>query len=335
MPRRRLPGVVLVLVSTLALLTPSGSASSPAAPPSGPVVDPDPSHTAARIVWPANRPMFSDDSPAPHVALNSTNPQPGFGHERDFVRIKMAGAPDSAYSARMGIQPRQRYTASVHFHNSGNASTSSSNTRVRLWFPSVVKGSAALEAVVGADNAQPAQVWASAVATLPGADDNVALRFIPDSAVLHIDGAADNATLGITELASGSGALVGCDKVDGVLPGGRCAGEVTVDFFTAQPDFTVDAWVSPAGRGDYRSEARVTPGEEVTVKMRYTNIGTVEQQDVILSLTQLPACTSVVPGTTYGANSVTESHWDLVDSDMTPAGLNVGNYQPDGGSVYL
>ena len=323
--------LALELIASCLLLRTVTPASSIEPIAAGPPTDPP--YAAKLTTWPPDRPMFTDELRSKDAALNSTNPVPGYGDERLFVRLRPAEAVDSPYRSTLRIEPRLRYTASIRFHNSGRSGTLASNTRVRLWFPAVVKGSAALQAVISSDTASPPEVWSSAVATLPTAKDNIALRYIPDSAWLHADGFADRVPIDMNSLASGDGALVGCHRLDGLLPGG-CSGEVTFDFVAAQPAFTIEGWLAAAGSKEFSDEAAVKPGGEVTVKARYLNTGTVEQDNVVIAISRPPGCASVVPGTTYAANSFTGGHWTLTNDDMKPSGLNYGNYSP-GGGVYV
>ncbi|HTI78390.1 MAG TPA: hypothetical protein VL634_25530 [Mycobacterium sp.] len=275
--------------------------------------------------------MFAPNEIVDHVALNSTNPDSGYGDDRDFVRVKPAGAPDSAYTSKPNIVPDQRYTAAIHFHNSGDPSTSALNARVRLEFPSTIKGSAPLQAAVAADNADPPEVWGRALATLPSPDVNVVLRFDASSAVMHADGLPGPTPLDFAALTT-TGAPIGCSQPDGMLPGG-CAGDVTVDFVTDHPDFTVAAWVAPAGKRNYSSEASIRPQSDVTVKVEFLNIGTLDQDDVVLAVPQLPACVSIVPGTTYLFTEDTRA-WTKTDQDVGEEGIKIGNYRP-GANAFL
>ena len=172
--------------------------------------------------------------------------------------------------------------------------------------------------------------------TLPRADDSVALRVVPGTAVLHTIGKANSISLDTDALFGEKGVLVGCDTLDGRVTDAReCEGWVTVDFITAQPRFTVEGWVATPGMTDYAINKDVRPGDVLSVKMEYKNIGNVRQNNVVLKIGSLPRCSSVVPGSTVVATSLTDGKWtkisDGIDIDHP---INVGSYGPNG-NVYV
>jgi len=325
----------LVLCVTLATFTPASTTNMPpdALPEHGPIEDPDPARVDVLplVYWP-DRPMFTADAPARYAVLNSTiGPNED---DRFFVWIAPAGDGNQVSTRQLEIHPGQRITMAIAFSNSGDTSTVATNTRMLLQWDAVTKGSSALQAIISSDNARPARVMSSATVRLPKGIPGVALRAVPDSAELHVEGRPDT-PLSVNDLATGGGALIGCGGRDGVVVGRRCRGVVTIDLFASYPDFIVDAWLSKAAPIDYRNEVRVRPGSDVIVKMMYQNTGTVEQDNVVLAVDRLPPALSIVPGTTYMANSKTEGKWNLVNSDMTTGGINAGNYAPSGGNVYV
>ncbi|GFG66973.1 hypothetical protein MKUB_44630 [Mycobacterium kubicae] len=276
-------------------------------------------------------------TPSEYVTLNSITDNPDMGDERNFFRFKAADDPNAYFSNRIRIAPDHRYTAEVFFENSASPGLASAiDTRVQVLLPSTVKGSAAGSAFVRASNASPPAVWQSSILTLPGPDDAVAIRFVPGTAILHSQGKSNGRQIDIGELVSDSGALVGCDELDGVVPSeSRCEGWLTVDFVTDQPRFTVGAWLAAAGSSEYGGNRDIKPGETVTVKMTYENTGTVEQDNVLMTLLSLPRCATVVPGTTWFAADTTDGKWQRSSEDIGPNHpLNVGNYNPHA-NVYI
>jgi hypothetical protein len=327
--------VVLIVDVVMASALAASHYHNPRTTPQTPVADPDPPWEV-KGGWGPARTTFTMRAPSPYVTLNSITDNPASGDERNFFGVKPAGAPAAAFTNR--IFGKGRYTASIFFENSAAPGLpAATNVHVSMLFPADFTGSGRLNGIVKADNASPAVIWDAAVLTLPKADDAVALRVVPNSAVLHTGGRANGTAIDVGQLFSENGALVGCDRLDGVVSSeSRCEGWVTADFVTVYPDFTVQAWLGTPGHSDdYGGDKTIKPGETVTVKMTYTNTGTVDQDNVVLDLLTRPVCSSVVPGSTWIANSVTDGRWVKLSHDIDVGHpLNVGAYAPDG-NVYL
>jgi hypothetical protein len=298
------------------------------------VVDPDPPY-AVKAGWGPDRKTFTMNSPSPDVTLNAITDNPGWGDERNFFQVKSVGDPNAKYTKT--IREKGRYTALIFFENSAAPGRpAATNVRVSMQFPATVTGSGRLNGIVTAANASPPAVWDSVVLTLPNADDSVALRIVQGSAVLHTGGKSNGAAIDLDQLLSDQGALVGCDRLDGVVTGeGKCEGWVTADFVTAYPDFTVQAWLGTPHQNDFGGDKTIRPGDTLTVKMTYKNTGTVDQDNVVLDLASRPMCSTVIPGSTWISSSATDGHWLKIGDDIDVGHpLNVGDYGPDG-NVYL
>ena len=61
--------------------------------------------SAGALAWGPERPTYTIEKPADHVTFNSITNNPAYGDERNFVRIKEAGAPASAYSDDTKVEP--------------------------------------------------------------------------------------------------------------------------------------------------------------------------------------------------------------------------------------
>ncbi|MFC4126223.1 hypothetical protein [Nocardia rhizosphaerae] len=176
------------------------------------------------------------------------------------------------------------------------------------------------------------EVWDTVVLTLPTEKTGIALRFIPETAVLHTPGKANGRKLDIAELGT-DGALLGCDELDGELEGTACYRTVSFDFVADQPRFTAENWISDPDRNtEPKIRADVKPESVVTVKAKYKNTGSVQQNDVLFRFDALPRCTSLVPGSVEVATSATDGKWERVAS--TRQLLNLGAFAPDG-TAYL
>ncbi|WP_170067884.1 hypothetical protein [Lentzea guizhouensis] len=137
----------------------------------------------------------------------------------------------------------------------------------------------------------------------------------------------------VEELFSVPGALVGCDGPTGDVTGeDDCRGEVRFQFAVDQPDFTVTQLAASRGTTQYTSVRRMRTDEELDIKVKYKNTGTIQQDDVVIKHA-LPAELTYIPGTTSVANSSTSNKWQKIDSNaVVERGINLGSHAPDGAS---
>jgi len=292
---------------------------------------------AVTLAWgPASRPTFTYDKPAGHVTFNSMTNTPNYGDERNFVRVKEAGAANNTYTDSFDLTPGKAYTVMLYFHNNAASNLNDAahnhkgvahNTSARFQMPEVVKSgeSARLTGFVSADNAQPQTVWDEAYGNATKGD--VALRYVGGSAKIWSNGAVDGQSLSDNLFKQGT--HLGYDKLDGKLPGcNEYAGFVTFNFVVDQPNFEVAKLVSKAGENKFSDNVNVAAGSEVEYKIQYRNTGTT-QQDKVFIVDELPAGVSYVPGSTKFAASTTGGQLSSVKEDsIVSSGLNIGSFAP-------
>lgn len=302
-----------------------------------PIADPDPPYQA-KGGWGPPRDTFTMENPSPYVTLNSITDHPNAGDTRNFFSVKPAEDSNASFANSLRIAGMRRYTAALYFENSASpgVNVAATNTRVQMMFPSTITGSARIDGIIRADGASPPVVWDSAILTLPDANDSVALRVVPDSAMIHSSGRANGTAVAVEQLFSDSGVLVGCDTLDGTLTGERkCEGWVTVDFITAQPSFTIESWVAASGLPNFATNQKVRPGDTLSIKIEYRNTGNVTQNDVVMRIESLPRCGPVVQGSTVIANSTSDGKWVRVSDGIDESHpVNIGSYPP-GANAYL
>lgn len=331
--RRLLPLPVLVMVWMMIASCGVGeSLNEPAA-------EPDRPNYQVQGGWGPDRESFTVANPSPHVTFNSLTDNPAYGDERNFFRVKESDASSSEYTDDLHIEGMERLTAYIYFENSIDTGVDDGwtrNARLNLLFPSTITGSGRLTAVITADNATPTAVYDSVVLTLPTATTGVALRYVHDSATIYSGGRVNERRLDMSEL-GGDGALLGCDELDGRVSGeARCAGYVKFDFVVDQPRFTVDSSVGATEISPFGSSLTLKPGGTFVVRAEYKNTGSVRQDDVTVSVADLPRCVSIVPGSMQTATSKTDGRWvDVPDGDDVGRAHNMGSYSPRGGNFFL
>lgn len=294
---------------------------------------------AALFAWGPDRPTYTYDRPADHVTFNSMTGTENYGDERNFVRIKEATAPNSTYSDDIAMQPGKEYSVMVFFHNNAKTSLNSAendykgiakNTKMRVQMPATVKAGekARITGFISADNAQPQEIWDEAYGSV---SNNVALRYVPDSAVITSNGAVNGQKM--PETLYTTGAALGYDSLNGKLPGcNQYAGYVVFKVKVDQPNFEVNKTVSLKGKNDYKESVTTTAGSEVEYKIHYKNTGTTEQKDVVIK-DVLPAGVSYIAGTTQVSNGASSHQWKpTTDNEVTKGGLNIGNYAAGAGA---
>ena len=216
---------------------------------------------AGLYAWGPDRPTYTLENPADHVTFNSITNNAKHGDERNFVQIREAGT--GTYGEDVELTPGKEYEVYVFYHN--NASTTlndaehnyagiARNSQMRVQMPaSVAAGEKArITGFVSADNAQPKTVWDEAYATSTSNED-IALRYVEDSATITNLGATNGSTLS-SDLLKG-GVSLGFDELNGDLPGcNHYSGYVIFKFKAVQPGFEVTKQVSPAGQNNYNTK---------------------------------------------------------------------------------
>lgn len=290
---------------------------------------------AALLAWGPDRPTYTTAHPADHVTFNSITDNPAYGDERNFVRIKEATASSSTYTDNIALQPGKEYELYVYYHNNASETYNDAthnykgiakDVKLRMEMPAVVKAgqAASINGYISASNATPGTVYDDAKATTTS---DVALRYVPDSAVITNFGASNGSKLANTVMTTG--AALGFDALDGKIPGcNHFSGYVKLRIKAVQPDFEITKQVAKSGQATFGETVAVNPGEKVDYKIKYKNTGSVQQDNVTIK-DVLPAGMTHVAGTTHISNSATNNQWSKVDNDSIVAGgLNIGSYAP-------
>ncbi|WP_191296738.1 hypothetical protein [Lentzea cavernae] len=281
--------------------------------------------------WGPPRPMFTaSDRPAGAV-LNSVSDDPAAGDERSFLSVRTKDAEDWTTSGSLVLEPGGQYEASISVHNDARPGTgaASTETRVQAQLPATVDGRERISAVLTSGSAEPPSVWRSLV--LASSEHPVLIRIVPDSAVLRTGRLPQGLALSAEDLFSKRGVLIGCDGLTGNITGeDDCRAEVRFRFVADHPNFTITQRVAKRGSGNYEYTPRVTPADELDIKVKYENTGTIQQDDVVIRI-ELPSRFEPITGTTHVANSSTEGKWTRIDGDeVTRRGVNLGSYAVNG-----
>ena len=285
------------------------------------------------MAWGPERPTTSGETGADYITFNSITDNKKVGNERNFVRIREAGVGD--YVNEMQLQPGKQYEVMNYYHNNAKTSLNASGAGIakdvtlRTKMPSVVKPGerGTVSGIISSSNANPREVWDEAFVT---SNVDVALKYLAGSAKVTSNGPVNGQTLPDTVFSTG--ALLGYDSLNGVLPGcAEYSGFVVYKFRVDAPNFTVQKQVSPTDKKQWQKSYTAQPGEKVDYKVIYTNTGTTAQNDVNIR-DVLPKGMTYVAGSTKLYNTANPSGLKVSDNIFT-SGINIGNYAANGNAV--
>ncbi|MBU8868562.1 hypothetical protein [Paenarthrobacter aromaticivorans] len=288
--------------------------------------------------WGPERPTFRQDSPADYITLNSLT-KSSWGDERNFLQVKNKDSPNSEYTDDLEVAVGKTYTAILMYRNAASSriATPAENTAMRVMAPGSIKGAGEINGFLQASNSNPLEVWDSVVIRLTDPASEVALRYVPGSAVIHSRGRVNG--LPLPDELYTTGTPIGCDQLDGRLFGGEetCTGYVTFDFILDQPNFTVTTLGKSPQNHELTPSISARVGDTLEMRGEYKNTGTTLQNDVVMDL-NLPAGMEMVSNNMKIANSATDGTYKSVSEQtantLLPGILNIGSYKP-GGSCYI
>lgn len=286
--------------------------------------------------WGPARKTFTIEKPANYVTFNSITNSP-YGDERNFVRIKEASQPDSAYTDELKLVPGKTYRIYTFFHNNAaaNLNLTAVNTRLKVYIPNEIKAGQKLriDSKISAANAKPNEVYDEVYVST---DSDIALRYVANSAQLTTK-KVTNLGMNFDEML-GQGALIGTYGKDGLVPGcNEFSGYVTYDFTVVQPNFTVQKDVRVKGQTAWTNDLKgVKAGDILEYRVVYTNTGSIDQKDVAIK-DALPKGLTYVAGSAELRNAATNGYVKLTteaDNYFKNHGwIKLGNYAPRANAV--
>ncbi|WP_206752114.1 hypothetical protein [Kribbella steppae] len=227
--------VVLVAIATCVVLI-AGKTPSSGSPESTPNTKPSASGPSTDDYqgpwgaagyqggWGPERDTFTMNMPAPYPAFNSITDNPRHGDERNFVQIKRATAGNKTYGEDVAFEAGKQYEVYALFSNDAmetkDPSLIARDVRLKL-----LLGKPATEVGVGAmvTSANAEDVWdGSHVA----GDSKFSITYVKGSARIYTL-SLNGAPLPDKDLLT-SGAMLGCKRLDGVIPPAGCSGYVTL-----------------------------------------------------------------------------------------------------------
>jgi uncharacterized repeat protein (TIGR01451 family) len=293
---------------------------------------------ATTLAWGPSRQTFTTAHPADHIVFNSITDNPSVGDERDFVVVKEADNQNAGgWTNSINAVAGKEYLIRVYVHNNAadQLKLKAQNTRVSVALPTNTGKNIAFSGFVTADNASPKQVWDDAAFT-SSSDFNIA--YIPGSARLYnnVTGQAGRAVS--DSIVTSAGAQVGYDSNNGVVPGCyQYASYVTLKVKVQGPvtsNFEVTKSVRKAGEQTWSENVNAKAGETVQYRIKYTNKGTA-QADNVTAKDTLPSGVSYVKGSTKLYLGSDPNTARPVSDSLTTSGINIGSYAPGGMAMVI
>jgi len=286
------------------------------------------------------RPTFDQSTgPAPYVTFNSIKDNPDVGDERNFVRVRPAGA--GTYADNANVQAGQTYDVMVYYHNNASTGLNASGVgiardvmlRMQMEANIAANSKTNVSGFITSSNAKPTEVYDSASLTNASAAP-MNMSFVAGSAKVTSNGKVNGQTLSDSVFTTGS--KLGFDALDGTLKGcNEFSGYVIFQVKANQPNFTVTKEVRKVGETKWNKTEAVNAGDKLEYLVTYKNTGTTNQNNVVLKDT-LPKGVTYDSKTTLVANTTNPKGLllDAASDTATTTGANIGNYGP-GAAAYV
>lgn len=282
----------------------------------------------AIYAWGPSRETFTIEKPATYVTFDSITNNPNYGDERNFLRVRdsdkqyWSDSSTNGWTDTMTMQEGHTYDVRLYVHNNAasNLNLKSTNTRAFINLP--IKDNTygkqfELNGYIMSDNAKPNKIWDNIVLK---SDKAFHVKVVSQKYINNIKTEADGGFNIGNEVYSGdgTGALIGYEKMDGVVPG--CFQYSGYVLLKIQPVFQV----VPAPAYDVEKTVDKTtakPGETINYTINVKNTGNVNLTNVKVT-DKLPAYYSEAKETVTSKNGSTGSI--VKGGEITLAKLNVG-----------
>lgn len=294
---------------------------------------------ATAHAWFPNRPTYTIEQPANHVTFNSITNNPNEGDERAFFEAKDAAHQQTdGFSHTVNVKDSDELLLRVYVHNNAadhlngtnfNGSGVARNTKVRIHLPTATASALRANAYISADNAQPREV-ADTIDLKSNGFFN--LEYVPGSARQYTNAVPSGIKLADSIVTSG--APIGYNKADGVVPGCfEYSSIVTIKVKVKKPHYTIQKSVRFEGQTskDWKESVAAKPGQTVEWRIEFRNIGQTALKQVKV-VDEIPAGLDVVPGSVNLYNGNYPSGYTYPNSAIQANGrqvnVNIGDYNP-------
>jgi uncharacterized repeat protein (TIGR01451 family) len=311
--------------------------------------------------WGPQRNTFTMQNPSTYVTFDSITDNPDWGDERGFTLIKDLGtspanngttASGGGFVETVPAVAGHTYMVKMFVHNNASANLNlvAKNTRVLAdMVTASTDGDIMIQGKIKADNCganttgatgSPCLFWDEAY--LDGTSGTYLKASYVANSARYYNNVKDFTTTGFTltnDIASSTGsgaagALLGYNSMDGNIQGCfEYSGYVTflITVQADKPEFTLSKQVRLKGTTEWKDAITAQPGAQVEYQIKYNNIGTSTQNDVIIK-DLLPTGSTYTTKSAYLYNSSNQNGIVQPDDTWLTKGWGVGNYAPNTGS---
>ncbi len=298
----------------------------------------------AKAAWGPDRPIFDYNNAKDRIG-STTGPvfdsfinTPSYGDERNFVRVSTDNG--AHWVEKVNVQPGQEVMVRAYVHNNANEDMNGTNftgksvaknTKVRFYVPTGQANGFDIGGYISADNAKPGRVYDTA--TINSSSQPVGLMYEPGTAKLYNNGPFKHGTKvsdGVVA-ASGSGALIGYNALNGVFPG--CfdfEAVVIIKIKVVAPKLQFTKQVTTPGSTNWQKTITAKTGDTVSWLLNYKNVGSANMNNITLR-DAMPANATLVHGSITWFDINNPKGTPQPDTVLSSGGINVGNYAPSGG----
>lgn len=290
--------------------------------------------------WGPERTTFTMEKPATYPTFNSITNNPTIGDERDFVRVGQIDADVTDLKDDVEVIPGKQYLVYIYYHNNASATFNDEahdysgvavRTHMSSSFSTVLTPNerGTITATITADNANPNSVWDEA--HMSTKTEKVLMHYVPGSAKIYNDWKSNGSIMPST-LFTEEGALLGLNKLNGIIPGcEEYHGVVSYVLEAEELGGSIEKSVSKDG-ASFGPSANLAPGEEATYQLIIRNTGDVALTNASVKDT-LPAGLTLVPGS-VGLRANESTTVDTISDDIVNNGVNLGTIGT-GNTVYI
>lgn len=289
--------------------------------------------SGAQAWGPENRPVYTNESPAPFATFNSITNNVAVGDERNFVRVAEIGTTDP-YTDQVEVVPGKEYEVYIYYHNDAGSNTNASgygiatNVKVSSAYPTtltpgergMISGIISYNYVDLDNQTHDASVWDEAYLTTQY--EGVTLRYKTGTAIIHNAGSVNGSVLP-TALFTEGGTPIGFNKLSGTIPGcAEYSGYITYTLVAEYTASELSKSVSLDGE-NWSESVSIEPGQYATYKVVFKNTGNTTLTNVIFKDVHSE-------GLTLRSGSVkifdaTHTSGLVIDDILDISGYNVGD----------
>lgn len=233
--------------------------------------------------WGPERRMYDNADFITYPTINSNKDNLVIGDERAFVHIKRHGENESYTSE---ISSGEKYDVRIYYCNNADSNIGQElgcarDVKISTYFPRFLKKNnrGEIGSTISSSNCKPQIIWAQRY--IKTTFDKLYLRYIPGTATLHNNWAADGTRIS-DDLFTQEGAIIGTDELNGHVPGGLdYSGYIEYTIEAEERNASIIQTVSYDGV-NYFDRLNAPSGSEIYFRITITNNGSAALTNVVV-----------------------------------------------------